>query len=340
MSKRLIFSDLHLHPFLYGSTTTETGYNSRLWSQWLVIQEMIQDAVKCGVKHAYFGGDLFHVHGTISVEAMSIASAMFKSLRANGIKIRAIPGNHDLYDKAGKINALSFLADEEISGEWPDDDGLKVSALPYTSDVDVLKKFLGRVGDDGDEHLVLLHQGVLDVPLGSGWVINEILKPDMIPDNAMAFTGHYHQYSNVSPNLTVIGNLNPLDWNDCDRNKGWLIWDEETNLIERRLQTKAPRFMSWSQDRILGDSASLKGNFVRYTDPVTQDEQIEIRKALIDAGALSVEFPVVKIAGEVKTIQATEDDSVNKLVQQFDERESGRRAEVGLDIRKGEYNNV
>ena len=70
MSKRLIFSDLHLHPFLYGSSTTETGYNSRLWSQWLVIQEMIQDAVDRGVKHAYFGGDLFHVHGTISVEAM------------------------------------------------------------------------------------------------------------------------------------------------------------------------------------------------------------------------------------------------------------------------------
>ena len=201
MSKSLIFSDLHLNTFAYGAHVTEEGFNSRLWQQWLAIEEMINDAEDQGCKFAYFCGDLTHTHGQVQTQVQVIATRLFKELRNRGIKIRAIPGNHDMYDRRGTIHSLSFLADEEISGSWVDEDQ-RVLALPYTTDEGVLKRFLSKAAGGGESTLLLLHQGVSGLALASGFVLDERLTPDMIPDNCRAFAGHYHQHAAVRPNLT------------------------------------------------------------------------------------------------------------------------------------------
>jgi len=213
MSKRLVFSDLHLNQWAYGSTITSEGFNSRLWAQAMACQEMIEDAEREGVRYAYFCGDLFHLHGSVPTQALVMASRLFNGLRSRGIQIRAIPGNHDMQDKQGKIHGLEFLPEGERLGYWPDDDGLFVQALPYTTDEEVLKRFLGELdfGEAGGG-MILLHQGVAGVPLSSGWVLDEKLTPKMIPENVMAFVGHYHFFRQVSSNLTVVGNLTPLTW--------------------------------------------------------------------------------------------------------------------------------
>ena len=331
--KRLLFSDIHLHTWTYGATVTDTGYNSRLWAQAAAIQEMINDAVEQGCQYAYFCGDLFHTHGTVPTQALSVAGQMFSILRHHGIKVRAIPGNHDMYDRQGQIHALSWLPQEEIRGYWVDGD-LPVWALPYTDDEDVLKRFLEDAGQ-GDGGMVLLHQGVAGVPLSSGFVLDERLTPDMIPDNVRAFTGHYHFHRAVTPNLTVVGNLTPLNWGDIDQEKGWVIWDDETGSLDHRIQTKSPYFISFSGEE---DLDIVDGNFVRYTSPVEPGDMESIRAGLIKEGARTVEFSNVSTSErEQQAMKGGDQLTVEHLVEVFEQDIDDRRKEVGVEVREEKY---
>ncbi len=331
MSKSLIFSDLHLNSWSYGSHITDNGFNSRLWQQWLAIEEMINDAEDQGCKFAYFCGDLTHTHGQVQTQVQVIATRLFKELRNRGIKIRAIPGNHDMYDRRGTIHSLSFLADEEISGSWVDEDQ-RVLALPYTTDEGVLKRFLSKAAGGGESTLLLLHQGVSGLALASGFVLDERLTPDMIPDNCRAFAGHYHQHAAVRPNLTVVGCLTPLNWSDIDASKGWLIWDRSTGDLEQKIQTASPEFVTHA-----GSDMSYVGMFVRYTEPVHYSEQHAIREALIKEGALSVDFPTMKIENTTDNIREGEGITAKHLADEFAKQVVGRRGDVGREVRAANY---
>ena len=337
MSKCLIFSDLHLHPFSYGSHITDDGLNSRLAAQAKAADEMIEDAVNEGVTHAYFCGDLFHSHGNIPTQALMVAADMFTKIRNQGIAIRAIPGNHDQYDRQGRIHGLQFLPESERIGHWVDQ-GQQVLSLPYTTDDDVLNRFLGEAAVAGESTLLMLHQGVSGIPLSSGYVLDERLTSDMIPDNCRAFTGHYHFHRAVTPKLTVVGNLTPLGWGDIDQPKGWVIWDRNTGALEQKFQTASPNFITWNQEVAKwADANYLNRNFVRYTDPIHYGEQPEIRERLLKEGALTVEFPSMKVEHEDDNIRGGENITAEHLAEEFDKKTDGRRAEVGKEIRESTY---
>lgn len=329
--KRLLFSDLHLHTWAYGSTVTDLGYNSRLWGQAQALTQIVDYVKEHNIEHAYFLGDLFHTHGRVPTQALVIATRFFNALRSEGVKIRGMYGNHDMEDKSGSINAVSaILTPQETAGSWIDNER-KVVALPYTEDEDTLKRFLDNVPD---ESMILLHQGVAGVPLSSGYVLDEKLSPGMIPDTCVAFTGHYHFHKKVSDRLTVVGNLTPLNWSDIDQNKGFVVYDDETGEMEQVLQQGAPKFTSWNE----GFQEDIEGGFIRWTDEVKQSDQEEIRKSLIEQGALTVEFPKVKLEEGASAIRTGEEVTVEHLVKSFETEEmEPRRVEVGLEIREERY---
>jgi DNA repair exonuclease SbcCD nuclease subunit len=334
-SKRLLFSDLHLHTWTYGATVNADGFNSRLAGQAKALDNMLGYALEAEVEYAYFLGDLFHTHGRVPTQALQVAAMFFKDLRDNGIKIRAMYGNHDMDDKHGNIHALSWLDYDELLGEWLEDDGLLVQALPYTEDEDTLKRFLG---DASEGAMLLLHQGVAGVPLSSGYVLDEKLTPDLIPDYCTAFTGHYHFHKRVSDNLTVVGNLTPLNWSDIDQTKGFVLLDDD--LVPTQIpQEDAPNFRSWSEDIAKhSDLANVEDSFIRYTDEVKQSDQEGIRKALIKEGALTVEFPKVEIEVGASAIRTGEEITVEHLVKTFETEDmEPRRLEVGLEVREERY---
>jgi DNA repair exonuclease SbcCD nuclease subunit len=335
MSKRLIFSDIHFHPWTYGATIGEDGMNSRLAMQAAAADEMIEDAIESGCKYAYFCGDLFHRHGSIPTQALSVAAAMFNKLRNGDIRIRAIPGNHDMEDREGRLHGLSFLPEGEILGSW-EDRGLRVLALPYTTNEETLKRFLGDAGEDGQSKMLMLHQGVSGVPLSSGYVLDERLEASMIPDNCRAFTGHYHFHRAVTPNLTVVGNLTPLNWGDVDQSKGWIIWDDETGEMAQKHQSSHPGFWNYDYEMPIGN---VEGQYIRYTTPVTLKEQAEIRADLIEFGALTVEFPEIKTTlKETAKFKKGETLTTEHLLAEFMNSEMPeRRKEVGLEVREERY---
>jgi DNA repair exonuclease SbcCD nuclease subunit len=336
--KRLIFSDLHLHPWSYGATVTEHGYNSRLWAQKLALDEMLTYAIEHEIEYAYFLGDLFHTHGNVPTQALAIAADFFRELRRH-CSINALVGNHDMANKSGSIHALSFLEPTEVieNGHWVNG-GVNIGGLSYTTDDDELKQFLDICGDTGG--IALLHQGVANVQLSSGYIIDERLSPEMIPDNVVAFSGHYHFHKRVSQNLTVVGNLAALNWSDANQTKGFVVYDDETGTIEHIEQHSAPNFVSFDQPQFRGNNErSVDGNFLRLNYPVAVEDQEEIRKGWLKQGALTVEFPqTVTAQTETTRMKAGEELTVESLVEAFARKDMDpRRREVGEEVRSETY---
>ena len=199
--KRMIFSDVHLHPWKYGATTLENGYNSRLWAQREALSNVFETCVVEDIEYAYFAGDMFHTPGNVPTQALSVFTEFRAWMEARGIKLRMLTGNHDMGNRAGNIHALPLAA--VAPGEtftW-NDGGLTIHGLGYTTDENVLREFLDFVSIEGG--MILMHQGVAGVPLASGYILDEKLSHDLIPENCVAFTGHYHLHSPVSDRLTV-----------------------------------------------------------------------------------------------------------------------------------------
>lgn len=328
--KRLIFSDIHFHPWTYGANVDPEQFNTRLKAQYWTAMAMVEDALEQGITHAYFCGDLFHEHGKVPAQALAVAANVFNFMRLSGMKIRAIPGNHDQASRSGSIHSLAWLPLEEIAGKWEDE--LLVRSLPYTSDKDVLLRFLDELPKEGG--MLMLHQGVSGVPLASGYVLDETLTPQMIPPNWRAFTGHYHFHRAVSPNLTVVGNLTPLNFGDIDQQKGWVIWDDTTGALEHRVQHQSPGFMTFQAGM---DPDLARGQFVRYTSPVKAKEIDVIRQGLLKDGALTVEFPTVQIDVKQDKIRTSHDVLVEHVKQAEQAEMEPRRREVGVEIREKRY---
>ena len=310
--KILIFSDLHLHNWSYGSTVVN-GMNSRLMAQADVLNQIADAATQ--VDYIVFCGDLFHTHGKLDADVLKVAYDGFLAIAAkSSCDIDVLVGNHDTNRKDLGVHSLHWLNSLAITPDEPrirvvsepdythltrwNSPDLKLSILPYTEDKYTIKQFFKNA-----EGICFMHQGVANVPMGSGFLIDEILTKEMIPDRVQhVFTGHYHQHNRVSDKLTVIGSTMQHTWNDVGDKRGWLIYDTDSGEITQH-ESKAPQFKHLDMTGLLslGDphrhrsdlqlktSQEVNNNFVRVHNYDTKYVN-ELRVEMMEAGARSVEF--------------------------------------------------
>lgn len=341
----LIFSDLHLHNWPYGSTLVD-GMNSRLKAQADVL-DVIAKASE-DADHVVFCGDLFHTHGKLDAAVLEVAWRGFNRIaeRSNA-NIDVIVGNHDTADKSMVQHSLHWIKAFNF--------GLKASPfrvidsplhnshnladpfsfLPYTEDKAVIEKFFAECGD-----VCFMHQGVAKVPMGSGFLIDEILTQDMIPDHVKhVFTGHYHQHTGVSDVLTVIGSTMQHNWSDEGDDRGYVWYDTDTGVIEL-VDVGGPRFVTYNMNNALRSGReiqeSVNNNFVRVKNYVLGNEE-DIREAFTEAGARSVEF--VQKEAETKRLDLSGNTGgfhLPTLVKEYVEQQDidDDRSKVGKELMK------
>lgn len=241
--KILIFSDLHLHEWQYGSKLVN-GVNSRLLDLKYCLSKIALTCERENISIVLFGGDLFHVNNKISPAVLKIAYQGFSRIREVA-PIVALVGNHDMYTNDGSTHLSHWLngigvdvVDRSTANVYHTDKyGIPITAQSYFKEPDKVK-FVTEFAKEG---ILLLHQGVNGVPLASGWVPNDVLTPEMIHPDVQCFTGHYHQHNKVSDNLTVIGSTTQQTWADVGDDRGWIIYDTETKE-QVFVNSGAPRF--------------------------------------------------------------------------------------------------
>ena len=294
-SRYIIFSDLHLHPWSYGSSIVR-GRNSRLLFQQAAVLEMFSYAQKNHIEEIIFCGDFFHSHSTISAE---VIQATWEIFRAGESPVRYLDliflmGNHDMGDKSRNITSLRTLNPygrviTDVAA-YPGTYDVGSFFIPYCESKDELESFLKLA--PSYEHITIMHQGVAGIPVNStGFTVNEILTEDMLPTkNIVAFSGHYHSHKKINDRFWIPGSVNQLTWSDVTEKRGWLDVEIDNDLDVKvtHIESTSPKFIYKRDTNCLGD---IKGNLVRI-DCSSHSRAMEIKEEALKFHPLSLEVRV------------------------------------------------
>lgn len=339
--KLLVFSDIHLHNWSYASTLID-GVNSRLLAQAKVMDDIAEHIKEVGVDHIVFCGDLFHTHSKIDASVLKIAYEGMDNILSSGVPMTVLVGNHDTNRKDKSVHCLHWLNSFDnvtiVDGVWHNLE-LGFSFLSYTEDEEVLKKFLAEANE-----ICFMHQGLVDVPMASGWVVNEIMNHDMIPDHVRhVFTGHYHPFTQL-PKATVVGSVMQHTWADIGDNRGWLMVDTDTlGMVQHN--SNAPEFRTLNMQgcgsigEIYDTLQWIKNSYIRVTNVQESGIGIErIRKELLAEGAGSVEFVIKPKKYNSTVVKAITGEglSVPELVREYEKKHSvsKERSNIGKELMK------
>ena len=340
MSKILIFSDVHLHNWTYGSKLLATGYNDRLIDQCYFFNHIIQYCSEHNIDWAICGGDVFHTHGKIATEVLNVAAGKFNELAQVTKKCTTLVGNHDM--KSNNINALNFLrytkrrdgtgwtVVNDFDTDW------KFGFISYTDCEAEFKDNLKQVTKNPNIKYLFMHQGVKSVKVGSGFEIpNEFLSPDIIPEQIkFAFTGHYHRHQEVAENLIVIGSPMQYTWSDAGDKKGFIVLDTDTDTWEFIEYKESPKFIEMENG--FDPIDAVNNNFIKITNNFNNIEQQKIN--LFQKGARSVEFsPKVHGMDKERRTRLEAPLSVQEALEIFEKNLENSYIESGEKIRSKKY---
>lgn len=297
----LVFSDHHAHPFSYGAKEVlHNGVltNSRLVASCNVIKQMREYADKHGIASIVFGGDLFHTREAVPTDAMS---ATFRELREffNYRTVSVLAGNHDYFDRAGKVHSLETLK------YWSGNEVLEdVAVLDWSSNLRVHK--LGRLGDPYTlcfvpytedralavktlkEHaeavtpgpkILVAHLGMQGAKVGSDYVLvsdGDITVDDVHADAfAGCLFGHYHEHQPLFKNGWYIGASHQHNWGDVNTRRGFLHVRIYVDHIDFDfIESDAPRFIAIKETEVK-DTTIRPKDFVKvFTSKKLNSEEV------------------------------------------------------------------
>ena len=353
MKSFVVFSDLHLHQWQYGSTIVN-GRNSRLEQQKEVVKSIVRYCSDRDISEVVFCGDLYHT-SNISAEVSQAAYEAFSGFKKAKINLTIIVGNHDQSSRSGETHALGFFRElgrlvEFGAGRDHEDvhqrdiriHGIHANLLPFTDERAQLERWLSKTRGG----FIFMHQGVGGVEVNSkGFTLNEILTPDMVPDScAMAFTGHYHSHRAVTSNLIIPGSTVQLNWGDQNETRGWLdvkIEGDKVHEIEL-VPSNASQFVTISEEDVESMVGSVPGNFIRVLSKGGYSPD-ELTAYLMGNGAASVEIKQAVVAQPVSKIEAKSLLSFTDMVMSYATAKehagviNAYDKEVGEALLKGNY---
>jgi DNA repair exonuclease SbcCD nuclease subunit len=250
-------------------------------------------------------GDLFHNRKSLDVDVLSYVYNFFDETKSKyNQDWLCFPGNHDMFLKnSWDINSLSPLkhvltivesySKLEIGGHtfW---------VIPFINYEPAYMEVLNRINDKaaaGD--ILLTHIGAQGAKLNECFLIKNW---NMINFNETKFgrvyAGHFHCYQNVGGKLVYCGSPIPLRFDEGAVDHGFLVVDLDDDHKEEFVTTfsvgaqdnRPPNYLTLTDDP--DQSVDPEGDKVRVllTKDYTEHELDEMRDALIEKGAVSVQW--------------------------------------------------
>lgn len=306
-----LLSDQHGHKWSQFATTGPDGVNSRLRCMLTEMERAADELLAAGGKHMVFAGDLFHVRGSIDPEVFNPVFETIVGILNKGVRIFAIPGNHDLAGRdTTKIgNAIQTLGELKnfhviTSPSVTNLDEQRIAFLPWFSKLDDLRTAVKGVIENAlpapDQCDLVMHAGIEGVIPGldhglsasevAGWGFRRV------------FAGHYHNHKVMEDGKVIsIGALTHQTFSDVGTKAGFLLVDSKS--VQYRA-TRAPLFVDIDPDTNEEEiPLRADGNFVRVRGFKLTDKEVGImRQGLLDMGARGV---TIQVAREITTARST-----------------------------------
>ncbi|MBP2498396.1 DNA repair exonuclease SbcCD nuclease subunit [Methylobacterium sp. PvP062] len=293
-----LLSDIHAHAWSAFSTRLPCGRNSRLQ---IIVDELKRaaaDTRDVGGDLLVFGGDLFHTRGSLDPEVFNPVTEGIKELLADGFRIVAIPGNHDLKSNETTElgNAFQSLKGTQGFGIITQPkllDSLPLAMVPWIPKLDDLKAVLEALADEavrrgslGQTDLVM-HAGIDGVLSG---MPAHGLTPDFLAKLGFrrVFAGHYHHHCSFEDGkVWSIGATTHQTASDIGTKAGFLLVDD-AGVAYRA--SRAPEFVEVSDETDPDEIPNVvDGNYVRVRGlKLSEADEVNLREELIRLGAKGV----------------------------------------------------
>lgn len=251
---------------------------------------MVDHAISTGVDFVLIAGDLFH---RASADAWMLTQAThgLEKLRAAGIPVVAVEGNHDAQHMRKHLSWMEFLADQGLlallnvqtadnghvamvpwdeesrRGSWIDIAGARIYGIKYYGAL--TSRILESIADaiepgPGEYTILMLHAGIQgQVPHLHGGLTPHQLAPLHPPVDYLAL-GHVHKRLEMdgwifNPGSTEINSMEEIDW---EHGFFAVEVDTEATPIHRVTAVRSPDLRPFHRISVSADGASSIEEFV------------------------------------------------------------------------------
>jgi len=285
-----VISDTHYHNWSAFSSLDEDGINMRLR---IILDKTVEAAKKVkeqGGDILVHCGDMFHVRGSVAPSVLNPTLETYHHIIHDiGVRVYALPGNHDLETKEARRFMSASEALEGVGVNLADDGMMEIPdingiMIPWTPNLEALRESLRTLQTEPDHQRmnVFIHAPVDGVLMG-------------IPDHGLTFVelekfgfrtvfaGHYHNFKNHECKVVSVGALTHQTWSDIGTIAGYNIVETKGSVpMLTHFTTDAPQFieldMSWDYEEV---KRHCKGNYVRASALEESEEAIqELREYL------------------------------------------------------------
>lgn len=212
-------------------------------------QEMML-AKRYKVKGVIDVGDLKEIYNPIEGRVLEFQTDRWNDIRNNGFQALINMGNHDRIgqhdDKRNWIGSFKAMGVDAISRpKLVVYDHTIFACLPFINDKKALKKAARKLWDKASKYsqhyrkVLLFHCDVNGADYGLGRKSETTISASdlMFSKWDICFGGHIHKHQYLATNAMYVGNPFCFDWGEVNQEKGFILYDDETNTVERLKST-------------------------------------------------------------------------------------------------------
>ncbi len=243
-------------------TDTHLGYkNGHSWWYSLVeelFDEIIDVCITRNISDIVHLGDWYHDRKSLPVPIIDKSIEVCRQIRNKNINLWIIKGNHDQYYNNQPVpTSLSHLKEYsniKIIDKEPVEFGNNILLVPWGHDIK----------DCPDNSILFGHFEINGFIVNYSGRVHENGKLNVSDFKKFkkVYSGHFHTPS-INGNVEYIGSPFPMDFNDIGSQRGYYIFDTETEEKEFIEFTYAPKFVRiYSSEEITEDN--VRDNFVEF----------------------------------------------------------------------------
>ena len=241
MAIAIILTDTHLSP-------NTIDVNKSIYSQ------VIQEAQKLGLDTVYHAGDIFDSRKAQPLSVLQTFIEILDMFHESGIKLTAIPGNHDKNDYKSERSYLDPFqhhpAFELVSTQKivKVNSKFKIALIPFFNESDTYSSYLTSTNgyiQKNDRCFLITHIAVNGVKNNDGSKVDNHITKEMFSKYENVLIGHYHNQSVVHKNITYIGSAYQQNYGE-DNKKGFCVIDDNGELYY--IKSKFPEFKKVTVD--------------------------------------------------------------------------------------------
>jgi DNA repair exonuclease SbcCD nuclease subunit len=270
------------------------------------------------IEHIVYLGDVFDKRRQVSFKTLKFFQEIFEN---DSFTHYMLAGNHDCYYKdTNEINSLDLLLNDydnvKVVSQLPQEIIIQDESFLFTpwinkSNLEESEEIISK----NKSKYMFAHLDLAGFEMIKGIKSSHnSLSTDLLIDYERVLTGHYHNYSEKN-NITYLGSLCEMTWNDENVDKFIGILDTENNDLEK-IQNPSKLYYKLkikSDEDILDDIDFLKEKNVKiylYTE-----RNIKIEKYITEIIEIAYDVNIIdeQVLNTIPDIELQKDISIVNL---------------------------